>query len=34
MEEKLPSKPRQLWDQAVRAVKGDQPQALVEQFTA
>lgn len=34
MDEKMPSKPRQLWSQALRAVKGDQTQTLVEQFTS
>ena len=34
MEEKLPGKPKKLWDQALKAVKGDNTQALVEQFTA
>ncbi len=32
-DEKAVSKPKQLWDQALRAVKGDDTKELVEQFT-
>lgn len=33
-EQKTPSKPRQLWNSAVKAVKGESTEQLVEQFTA
>lgn len=33
-EQKTPSKPRQLWTNALRAVKGGNTDQLVEQFTA
>ena len=33
-EQKTPRKPRQLWNSAVKAVKGESTEQLVEQFTA
>lgn len=33
-EQKTPSRPRQLWNQAVKVVKGDSTEQLIEQFTA
>ena len=33
-EEKTVSKPRQLWDSAVKAVKGGGTEQLIETFTA
>lgn len=33
-EQKTPSRPRQLWNSAVKAVKGESTEQLVEQFTA